>query len=402
MRRMLVALCIGFLTAFGAGAQEIVIVKVRAHGQGATEAAAVKDAIVTAVGQVSGERITAASTLRMQSSESTTGKSEHSYTSDARVDSYIRGVVKGSRNISIGKSEEGIYKAEVEVDVATFRHSQQLERVRLAVVMGSRPLPASVGSEARRFAASLLDGMADKLVMSGKFAVLDRRQQEQTQREFDRIASGSTSIEERVRIQSSVPADFLVVLEVSDLSWSKSLLDSDRARIRARAIVYDYTSGQIRQAVNTNLSRLVKDGSLMGLAHQAGGGLAEQILENVFPARVVGYQSELLVINSGNGQFEVGDRVRIFRQGEALVDPYTKERLGNSETPVSEGTIDTVLPRISFVRVAGSREKFPASRGVTFVVRRSDGTQTLAPLSLPQPAGVSGSNQKRGTDDEKW
>jgi hypothetical protein len=402
MRSLLLLLWLAFLAAGGVAAQEVVVVKVRAHGQGGNEAAAVKDAIVAAVGQVSGERITATSTLRMQSRESTSGVSEHGYASDARIDSFIRGVVKASRTLSVGKDPDGIYKAEVEVDVATFRHSQQLDRIRLAVVMGSRPLPPNVGADGPRFAASLVDGMSDKLVTSGKFAVLDRRQQEQAQREFDRIAAGRTAVEEQVRLQSALPADFLVVLDVADLTWSRSLLDSERARVRARAIVYDYASGQVRQAVSANLARLVKDGSLIALGQQAGSGLAEQILENVFPARVVAYEADMLVINSGNGQFEAGDRLAIFRQGEALRDPYTKESLGHAETPVAEGVVQTVLPRVSLVRAAGVRDKYPTLRGVTLVARRSAAARAPAGLSSPAPAESSGSNTRKGNDDEKW
>jgi len=401
MRRFLCGLCLLLLCVTRLAAQEVVVVSVRAHGQGTTEAAAVKDAIVTAVGQVSGERIAASSTLQMQSRESNAGVSEHGYTSDARIDSFIRGVVKSSRTLSVGKDGEGIYKAEVEVGVATFRHSPQLDRIRLAVVMGGRPLP-NVGSDATRFAMSLVDGASDKLVTSGRFAVLDRRQEELAQREFDRIAAGRTGVEEQVRMRSSVPADFLVVVEAVDLTRSKSALGSDRAQLRARAVVYDYTSGQLRRAIKANVTRIVKDGSLVPLAYGTGAALAEQLVENVFPARVVAYESDLLVINSGNGQFQAGDHVQIFRAGEALVDPYTKEALGRVEKSIASGVVETVLPRVSLVRAPGVRQEVPDLRSVSLIARRAD-EASPHPVSGPATrAESSGGNPKKGNDDESW
>jgi hypothetical protein len=53
-----------------AHAQEVVTVSVRSYGQGQTEAGAIKDAIVQAVGQVTGERISASTNVSTRSVES--------------------------------------------------------------------------------------------------------------------------------------------------------------------------------------------------------------------------------------------------------------------------------------------------------------------------------------------
>ncbi len=379
-------------------AQEIVIVTVKSFGQGMTEAAAVKDAVVEAVGRVSGERISSRSVAQTKSEESTSGKSEHSASFEQRIDSLIRGVVKSSRTLSVNRDPvAGVFKAEVEVGVATYRQSEQLKRVKLAVVMGSQGLPRALGDQTASFIQALLNGASDKMVGSRKFAVLDRQQRDAAQREFSRITSGGAAVENYVRMQSAAIADFLIVVDVSEYVPGKSMLGSDRAKASARAIVYDYTSGQIRQAVNATSMRLMRDGSAVSLATQLGADLAEQIIDNAFPPQVIAIEAGNPIINSGFGQFEVGDAVDLFRQGKALRDPYTKETLGSAEVLVAQAQVETVMPKTSVLRLLGG-ERIADLKGNTFVVRRRQSEPVPATPRAQADPSVSVQKGKRNDD----
>jgi hypothetical protein len=378
-------------------AQEIVIVTVNSPGQGTTEAAAIKDAVVEAVGRVSGERISSQSVTKTKDEESTSGKSEHSASFEQRIDSLIRGVVKSSRTLSVALDPvAGVYKAEVEVRVATFRQSDQLKRVKLAVVIGSQGLPRALGDEAVSFTRALLNGTSDKFVGSRKFAVLDRQQRDAAQREFSRITSGGAPIENYVRMQSGAIADFLIVVDVSEYLPGKSLLGSDRAKASARAMVYDYTSGQIRQSVTASSLRVLRDGSTLGLATQLGADLAEQIIDNVFPPQVIAVEGGNPIINAGFGQFEVGDPVDLFKRGQALRDPYTQETLGAAEVLVAQATVDTVMPKTSVLKLVGG-EQFTGLKGTTFIVRRRQAEPNVNP-SLSETSSISVPKGKKNDD----
>lgn len=372
-------------------AQEIVIVTVKSYGQGMTEGAAVKDAVVEAVGRVSGERINAQSETRTRSVESTSGTAEHAASYQQRIDTLIRGVVKSSRTLSVERDPvAGVFKAEVEVGVATFRQSEQLKRVKLTVVMGSQGVPQSL-SNSGAFTQALLNSASDQLVSSRKFAVLERQQQEATQREFGRITSGGAPVENYVRMQSSAIADFLIVVDMSEYVPGKSVLGSDRAKASARAVVYDYTSGQIRQAVTSTASRVLRNGSTVELATQLGADLAEQIIDNVFPARVIAFESGNPIINAGFGQFEVGDPVDLLRQGQALHDPYTKEGLGYAEIHVAKGTIETVMPKTAVIKLMEG-ERLPDLKRSIYIVRRGPSKATQFKPNLPSTSVQKGNN----------
>ena len=391
-----------------AQAQQVVIVPVRSYGNGETEASAIKDAIVQAIGQVTGERITASSTVQTSSRENNKGLSEHSASVSARIDSLIKGVVKSSTTVSVEKDPAtGIYRAAVDVRVASFKGSAQLDRIKLALVMGSQPLPAALTNNAQAFTQALINGVSDKFVTSAKFAVLDRGQQAATQQEFSRITSGSAGVENYVRLQSKAIADFLVIMDISEFTVTPNALGRQRVKAGARAMVYDYTSGQIRQVVSTQSSKLMRDNAVAGVATEMGAELAEKILDNVFPPLVLGFENNTVSVNAGNGQFEVGDVVRLLRRGAALKDPYTKEMLGYAETEVGEGVVESVLPKISIIRAEGLKEKIGNTKNVSIVVRRKAPTgnasvslQSIAISAQPS----SNSNPKKGdkNDDSDW
>ncbi len=402
MRFFLVSVRLGVLFLLWLGlfptawAQEVVIVTVRSFGQGMTEAAAIKDGIVEAVGRVSGERISSQSTTQTSSSESTLGTSEHSANYQQRIDSMIRGVVKSSRTLSVSRDPvAGLYKAELEVSVATFKKSEQLKRIKLALVTGSQVLPRALGAESPAFLQALVNGLSDKLVTAQKFAVLDRQQRDAAQKEFSRITSGGTPVENYVRLQSTEVADFLLVIDVSDYLPSKSILGSERAKASARAMVYDYSSGQIRQSVTATAQRILRDGTSGPLAYQLGSELAEKIIDNVFPARVIAIDDGNLIINAGLGQFEIGDPVYLSRQGKSLRDPYTQENLGSLETPVAHGVIIMVMPKVSVVQLVANAGSLDP-KGSVFVVRRS---RLPAP---PAGASMQTSTSTKGKQNDDW
>ena len=380
-----------------AEAQEIVIVTVRSHGNGMTEAAAIKDAVVEAVGRVSGERITSRSTSETSSKESSSGASEFKASFEQRIDSLIRGVVKSSRTLSVVRDPAtNLFKAEVEVGVATFRQSEQLKRIKLAIVQGSMVVPRQLGADVATFVQALINGASDKLVTAQKFAILDRQQQAAAQREYSLITSGRTTVENQVRLQSAAVADFLVVVDVSDYVPGKSVLGSDRAKASARAIVYDYTSGQIRQSVSAAATRLIRDGAKEPLALQLGAELAERIIENVFPARVIAIEADRPIINAGLGQFDVGDVVDVLRQGKALRDPYTQESLGSAESPVAQGVVEMVMPKSALIRFPPVIQ-LADLKSVNYVIRRSRAPTT------PNAGEVNPSPATKGKkNDDDW
>ncbi len=396
--RLAICLLLSFLsfmpTAFS---QEVIIVPVRSYGQGSSEASAIKDAIVQAAGQITGERITASTSVSTRDAESANRPAEHSASIESKIDSLIRGVVKSSQTVSVDKDPAtGLYRAVVDVKVASFKKSAQLNRIKLAIVAGNQPLPKSLSDAGPEFMQAVTNGLSDQLVASRKFAVLDRREQNAIQSEYAQIRKGKTGVEDFVRLQSASAADLLIVASIDSFSVSQSAIGSTRAKATVRAIILDYTSGQIRQAVTANGVKILKTDSLSPIGMQVGTNLAQQIIDTVFPVKVIGVEGNLFTVSAGESQFQKGDAVQIYRQGKALKDPDTGESLGFSETPFAKGIVEQTTARISVVKVSLAQINPADYQKQTWIVRKDNAAEDNRPGQLDQP-------KKKGVaNDSDW
>jgi hypothetical protein len=140
----------------------------------------------------------------------------------------------------------------------------------------------------------------------------------------------------------------------------------------------------------------MRDGSNAALGAQLGAELAERIIENVFPARVIAIEADRPIINAGFGQFDVGDQVQVLRQGKSLKDPYTQESLGVAEIPVAQGVIEMVMPKASIIKIS-SGDRLTDLKSVSYIVRKSN-----APEAPAQGVKSSNTTKKGKQDDDNW
>ena len=53
------------------------------------------------------------------------------------------------------------------------------------------------------------------------------------------------------------------------------------------------------------------------------------ILEAIYPFVVESYENNLLTIGTGGDMIEVGQRFKLIKYGDKIIDSYTKEKLKN-------------------------------------------------------------------------
>ena len=345
--KFLISIIIFLSFCFSTEAQEITIVSVRANGQGLTQSSAVKDAILEAVAQVTGQRLESKSTATEKSLESTKSGNQYEAEFSRRVESLIRGVVKNSNTLSVDFDKAaGQYKAVVQVGVATLSKSPQLARPKIAIVPGRSKF--NLDSDGSLIDA-LIDAITNTIVPSRKFAVLERTENQAIQREFLVASSSSAAIEESVRLQSTLTADFLLIINITDI---KKIIANggDRIVLKANIKLIDYSTGQVRYS----LSRMIA-GSLLAnqteklVAQRLGRLLGNEMMEYGFPSTVVGIDGKYLTVDAGNSKFQKGDNVGIFLIGSDFEDPNTGESLGGSQREIAKGVIEITAERVSVV-----------------------------------------------------
>lgn len=315
-------------------AGQLEVVSVTATGFGTSTASATVDAVRNGVASVNGERIESTERVRKSSTSATGVETQSSRTIDEDIRRTTNGVVKSWRALSTQPAEGG-YQATVQVGVVVLRRSEQMNRIKIAVVPSH--------GQADSNTAALVDGIATDLVESRKFAILDRQQMEAIEAQMAQIRVG-TQIEDFARLSSGVAPDFLAIVTTGTGAAS----GEGATQIRAQLQVIDYSSRQIKFAEQKSITvkaadRFPTSKRLLGVAHT----LSRDLLQSIYPPLVVGNDNATLTIAEGSSYFKVGDKCSVRLIESTLKDPYTKEFLGYKSSEVGTATITYSDARIS-------------------------------------------------------
>jgi len=340
-------------------AQGVQIISVQSIGQGKTESDAIKDAVLQGIAQVTGQRMQSNESSRESSTESNNGNNSYTAEYQRKLDAFIRGVAKSYRVISVSNdSSAGLYKAVVEVAVPKYQKSTQLDRYRVAVVAGKN---ANIFvNQDNELLSELVSAASEVIVKSHKFAVLDRTDNEHVQKEFLRISSDQSAIEESVRLNVKASADFFVIITLIKSSRSSSPV-GDRISLTGRIQLLDYASGQTRYLSTRSISAVAgNSSSLVRIYGRLANLLASQMMEYGFPAEVIGRSGDMITVDAGAVRFSKNDAVGIYRRAPDTKDSHTHEKISGGEELVAKGVVTNANERISMVKITegGSRFSF--------------------------------------------
>jgi len=255
-------------------------------------------------------------------------------------------------------------------------------RPRLAV-MPFRTTKASFFIEGRHVAAQevsrrFTQRLVNELTQSRKFLVLDREYFEEYLHEKKLILSEDTPIEEQVRIGHILGVDYLLVGTISNLKIEETSqlikilgkrIHHTRANLQidyriiygptrqikwANSISIDWPPGKNGADGACNLKPLVDS-----LLCKGAKAITQEALSNIYPIRVADILSDgHIVLNQGGITISEGDLLDVFNLGKIIVDPYTKQPLGQAEVWSATIKVDKVLPKLAYARIVkGDKEK---------------------------------------------
>lgn len=323
-----------------AGAQQISIVSVTANGFGKTEAEAMTSAVINGVAQVNGESV--ASSMRVKS---TSTSNESGTTGERTIEKDIarrtQGVVKSWRKISLEPASGGGFSAAASVNVVVLNRSEQLKRMKLAIV------PSRSGDP--KYTQALSEEVVQQLTTSRKFAIMDRKNNEAIADQMQRIAKGGGAVEDRVRLISEVAPDFLAVLTAEWLGKG-----SGKQVLVGRLEILDYSTRQVKFSEKKSFP--LKAGDEASNNRRIGmlaKGLSRAVIQTVYPPTVVGFEDNEITIAQGSDFFSKGDKLIIKRMGNAMRDPHTGEFLSYEQTDIGRAEIVYVDARIAKAKLSG-------------------------------------------------
>ncbi len=402
-----------------AQAQQIIYREVIATGNGGDPSSAMIDAIEMAISQVGGMKLSSATTMSM--SEVTKGGAttlEQDFKQN--IERLTRGVVKSYTVLESGTSAgSGRAFVKIKAVIPSYKPSDQLKRLKLAVMPVAVVGSASSKSDAIAFAESVSASLEAYLTQSRKFAMIDRRYTDTSNRELNRVNSRNAPIEETVKVGMRVSADYIVMAALKEFSAQQIQQQRVTGRVVSRVSapvsidvrVIDIATGQIKFAQTyINPGRLNSNTSLSQYANDIGNDIGQVINAAIYPIAVVGASPDQVTLNQGGDTVQVGRIYRLVTLGQNLIDPYTKESLGQEEREVARVEITSVTDRTSTAKIVTGR--LPVPFQPASVLARVLPDEPNAPLQvqvhLPQLPGMSGNSSPAGSgsskskDNEDW
>ena len=147
------------------------------------------------------------------------------------------------------------------------------------------------------------------------------------------------------------------------------LLDTEAAKIlyqKSIKINGTKTASDLKEVTGAHDNDVAAVAIWNSVAKQLGEMLTLGVAEHINPLQVMQMQNNSIFVNKGDGSgLKIGDVFQVFAKGDELIDPVTKEILGDSESLIGEAAITRVNPRFSVATPIGRMDQ-PAKAGDIF------------------------------------
>lgn len=400
---LIASLCV----MFGFAHSQIVIREVIATGNGGDPSKATIDAIENAIAQVGGMRISTATSLSM--SEVTKGGSttiEENFKQN--IEKITRGIIKSYSVLESGTSPgSGRSFVKIKAVIPSYKPSDQLKRIKLAVMPLALSGTVRGLQDAAEFGESVSAALEAYLTHTRKFAMIDRRFTAQSNRELAGVNARNAPIEETVKIGVRVGADYIVLAALKDFSPQQQQQQRVTGRLVTKSVapvaidvrVIDIATGQIKFAQTyNNPGRLPSSITLGQYAADIGADIGQVISTAIYPIAVLTGTDTEVTLNQGGDTVQVGRMYRLVSLGQNLVDPYTKESLGQEEREIARAEITSVTDRTAIAKLVSGRLALPIKPGTMLarVLPEEVSGDLNVQVNLPTLPGMSLPADSRG------
>jgi hypothetical protein len=240
--------------------------------------------------------------------------------------------------------------------------------------------------------SQLLAEMEASLLATRKFEVVTRQkdklgaireEQEFAQSDF---AKGNAAPEGQLK-----NANYLIIPVVQHFEFGRSTrpvpnisnkyFRRDSGLLEINAQVLDTASGAIKTTFYLKSSFGTSDevvnssgggpgsGYFVTMAKKVAAQMADQLVDTVFPMRILNVQDNQVWINRGaDGGLKVNDTLNVYKPGAELIDPDTGEKLGSAEKLIGKIKVVRVNPKFTIAEVQTKEMKDPIDKG--YIIRK--------------------------------
>ena len=362
-------------------ASEIISRRVTATGE--TRELAVINSVIEGIRQVHGVSVDTQREMRTSFSEvlKSDGDSDsESFLASTKqvrnVQSRAQGYVKSYKVLSVRRQINGLgWEATVVVEVPKYvATGQDRSKMRTLVVLPFRTSAESYTLGDGRFPADeiswqLNHKLISELAQSRKFRLLDREYLEEHQGEIEVLKTGEVPVEETLRLGQRLGSDFMIVGVITDYKITEreketlGIVKMERsASINFEYRVIEVAPQEIRWSGSVEMSlghpvlrELTSSDDLIQVQNaflaENAAMVASEVLEVIFPIKVLSIQEDQVTLNQGGIRVEKGQLFDVFTPGQKVVDPDTGRKIRLDGPRVGTLEVVSVRPKFSIARM---------------------------------------------------
>jgi TolB-like protein len=297
-----------------------------------------------------------------------------------------KGGIKSYELLEQSKNNDGWDVVKIKAQVAVFQLPKESMRTRIAV------LPFTffdVEGDTERFNRLLTQGLNNYLVQTKKFTVLDRDFISQVASEKQSILDGKTPVSEMAKIGNEISADFILVGAVEDFyvkTKTKTILATGDKVTKEHVYMHlsyrliDVATKQISFSNTMKTTMPISSDRFQAdskMTDKMASSLGEEILFSIYPVMVEKINGVDIYLGMGGNQFKKGNVYEMFEKGDQIIDSYTNEVLGTTETLV--GTI-------KITSVSSNYSKATSTQNIDFSDGFELGKYIVRPVKIDEKA----------------
>ncbi|WP_086245079.1 CsgG/HfaB family protein [Campylobacter devanensis] len=331
------------------------------EGYGLTREEAINNAIVEAVGKISGVNINSIKKSNTQAISDNSGSNI--------VDAYSNDISKATKGradsyeiISANQDSTGKWVAVVEIKNSKTTKSYKApgldnkQRRSLAV------FNASYG-DTRGLGENLKTHIISNLTKSRKFNILDRDNGGYYEMEKALIKSSNANSDEIYKLKNVLGSDYLMIFDIKAAQARTKQSNLTGQNITKAEFAVDYqvilfATREVKYSNTLTMSVSVKDD--LKSNEEAYKKIADKITSDIsnaiYPLKIASVNGQEVVFTQN---LNVGERFECFSQGKALKDSYTKQSTGDMrvESKVGEVEITRADPKLSYAKIIDGQMK---------------------------------------------
>lgn len=375
--------CLVLLTATQAAWSATEIVERHVTSYGETRESAIVNALIEAISQINGVNIESKQKLKSRFEEilvESDTESQESFAATSELQQQIlseaSGYVKSYEIISVERNIDSPgWTAVVYVQIPKYvATGQDRSKMRTMAVLPFRVQTETydIGNtqfSAEEFSWQLSHKLITELTQARKFRLLDREYVEEFENEKALLKSGEVPVEETLRLGQRLGSDFMITGMITDYKIreeEKQVLGLT-ATNRSASLIFEFRvievapqeirwSGSVELALGQEeLKQLTASDDLMQVQNavlkDAAAIVASEVLEVIFPVKVLSVSGGEVALNQGGIRVEKGQLFDVFTPGQKVVDPDTGRKIRIDGPRVGTVEVISVRPKYSIARL---------------------------------------------------